>query len=170
MPPHPILLTRPNMRTSSLSHTPLANTINPRVCPSSTHILEKEITTSWMLMCVPTMNYQYSDKSNLSFSACVMSLNVVFKAEALAYLSAFFYMDYLLQEPKYSHLKFVWGIAPIWRKNSVLTCFMVILILARSWAVCAWISGVNLEGNFVGKFCGSFWGVCVVLAMSCLEM
>ena len=34
------------------------------------------------------------------------SLDVIFKAETLAYLSAKMLMDFLLQELRYSHLKF----------------------------------------------------------------
>ena len=42
-------------------------------------------------------------------------------AETLAYLSGIFLMDYLLHEPRYLYLKFVWRIAQTFMRQHFVT-------------------------------------------------
>ena len=112
-------------------------------------------------------------------------------AETLAYLSAKILIDYLLQEPKYSHLKFVWRITSILKKKIqfwLASCIRwwrthrgLEFWVHESWGSFRgghWVWsfwGIILGGHFLGSyFCvilrSPFWGnlsyfliLCVVL-------
>ena len=76
----------------------------------------------------------------------------VFTAETLTYL-----MDYLLQEPRYSHLKFVRRITLIFNKKFSFDS----LYISDDVDLCKVLNIFVQEsgGNFLESFWGSFWGV-----------
>ena len=74
-------------------------------------------------------------------------------ADTLAYLSVKILMDYLLQEPRYSHVKFVWRIASILKKKKILLTLFIYLMMFI---------------NVIGHFEGSFWRVILgVIVQGC---